>query len=324
MEGSSANKSSLTQWRYIHPMDENSTTIVNWTTYYFYKHCVCKFTKTQGFYNRTHSTKGHKFTRKIPGESDSGTVATEGTSLSGGSSVSTGASTISSLSSGSATPGCSLGAVSHRPSKPPSSLVSVPDDVLDSDPGGLQFVGAFMADANPSNAAWVSVATDPPDYQLATGVTFDPDPENDVCNNELNDPESDVCNNELNNASPMKVTVTEPDIYTNQSVLNNCKASHYPYTDALPSPTTSYVTPLSSLMSLPLDGLIWVFFLTSIYYQFYHYFYIFLSNSVLRQYDGLGYYSTLLFPSSYTSPIASPSSIVPFPFAMVSTSLDDA
>ena len=112
-EGGNETKSSLAKWRCMHPLDENSTTIVNGTKYYFCNHCVCKFTKKQGFYNRTHTTNRHKLPCKSTTKSDSGTVVTEDTSYSEGSS-------ISSLGIGSAAPGYSLGAISQPPPQPPS------------------------------------------------------------------------------------------------------------------------------------------------------------------------------------------------------------
>ena len=48
-------------WKYIKPIDENKQlTDSAGTTWYFCAKCACKFTKTHGFYNRTHSTKDHK------------------------------------------------------------------------------------------------------------------------------------------------------------------------------------------------------------------------------------------------------------------------
>lgn len=48
-------------WKYVNPTDENQTLVdAKGTTWYFCAKCVCKFTKTKGFYNKTHSTKDHK------------------------------------------------------------------------------------------------------------------------------------------------------------------------------------------------------------------------------------------------------------------------
>ena len=53
-----ANRSPITDdgWRYCVRADENSTLVMYEVIYYFCNHCVCKRTKTKGFFNRTHTS----------------------------------------------------------------------------------------------------------------------------------------------------------------------------------------------------------------------------------------------------------------------------
>jgi len=84
-------------WRYLKPADDNSSIEVNVLTYYYCKHCKCKKTGKQGFYNRTHTssktatTDGHMFPRMIPETDESSIVTNQGT-------VSTAVSSISAVS----------------------------------------------------------------------------------------------------------------------------------------------------------------------------------------------------------------------------------
>ena len=114
-------KTSMAAWRYIHPVDSDSEITVNSIKYYFCKHCTCKFTGKQGFYNRTHNTSNHKFPRQ---KSDDVSTATTVAS------TVTGASSISSLGSGSATPGCSPGIAQAK----------VKPNAIDPDPNALEVV----------------------------------------------------------------------------------------------------------------------------------------------------------------------------------------
>jgi len=160
--GSNASKSGSTTkgsaWRYIFPDDKDTTIIMDGKNYHYCKHCVCKNTGTQGFYNRTHSSKYHTFPR---GDTDINTVTTE---------FSTAASSMSTLGSASASPGCSLGVASSSVKPPPPTYKSpnpppmppVKEDPLDpDDPNGLEFVSVFIADASSDNAVWLTKVDDP-------------------------------------------------------------------------------------------------------------------------------------------------------------------
>ena len=85
-------------WRYVHPADDNATVTLDNKKYYFCKHCVCKHTGNKGFYNRTHASKDHTFPA---GDTEADTSST-----------------------GTPTPGCSLGAASLV--KYPSKLNAPP------------------------------------------------------------------------------------------------------------------------------------------------------------------------------------------------------
>ena len=112
-----------------------------------------------------------------------------------------------------------------------------------------------MADASPSDVAWITTATDPPDFELATGVTFDPDPTDDVWFNARSKSDDESNENMFELAS-----------FTDHSVQDNINTSHYSYMDALPNTDTSCATFLSSCTSRPLNGLTWVLFLTPLYF----------------------------------------------------------
>jgi len=98
--------------------------------------------------------------------------------------ASTAASSISSLGSDSATPGCSLGVSSSSIKSPPPTYKSpdppplppVKEEPLDpDDPNGLEFVGAFIADASPDNTVWLTKVDDPSFFSPAVGVTLKED-----------------------------------------------------------------------------------------------------------------------------------------------------
>ena len=143
---------------------------MNSKKYHYCKHCVYKNTGMQGFYNRTHSSKDHTFPR---GDTDSNTVSTED---------STAASSISTLGSDSATPGCSLGVDSSSVKYPPPAYKSpdpplpppVKKEPLDpDDPNGFEFVAAFISDASPDDAVWLTKVDDPSFFSPAVGVTLE-------------------------------------------------------------------------------------------------------------------------------------------------------
>ena len=91
-------------WKFIHPTDANAVVIVNETKYYFCKHCVCKQTGRQGFFNRTHVSKGYTF-KGGKTYDDEWIMATDESST---------ASSISSLGSRSATPEGNLTALTRK------------------------------------------------------------------------------------------------------------------------------------------------------------------------------------------------------------------
>lgn len=124
-------KPSFVAWRYIHLDDPDSEITVNDTKYYFCKHCTCKFTGKQGFYNRTHTTSNNKFPRRK--SDDASTTPIEASTV-------TGVSSISSLRSGSAILACTLGVFSPTPSNVKPKASPIPEDATNSDSNGLDFV----------------------------------------------------------------------------------------------------------------------------------------------------------------------------------------
>jgi len=84
------------------------------------------------------------------------------------------ASSISSLSSGLTAPEGNLSKVTPKPApQPPPKLPSVSEDPhVDPDPDGLEFVGAFMADAAVDDAVWMAQTSDLDDIALSVGVTL--------------------------------------------------------------------------------------------------------------------------------------------------------
>ena len=106
---SGSNFTTVVDWKYVHPADQDFEITVNNTKYFFYKHCVCKFTGKQRFYNRTHGTSKYRFHCKK--SDDYGDISTRPTDTS----IASGTSAISSLSSGSADPGCLFGVVYNMP-----------------------------------------------------------------------------------------------------------------------------------------------------------------------------------------------------------------
>lgn len=160
-------KSSLATWWYIHHADQYSEITVNGTKYSFCEHYFCKFIGKQGLHNLMHISSNHKFPRKKPDDNNTTTSPTIASTI-------TGASSISCLGTGSVTPRCTLGVVSP-PLKTKTKIVSIPDDPIDPDPNGLEFVEALMADANPIDAASMTAAVRPPDIGLLTGAIFEDD-----------------------------------------------------------------------------------------------------------------------------------------------------
>ena len=246
-----AGKTSMATWRYIHPADPDSEITVNGIKYDFCKHCTCKFTGKQGFYNRTHNTSNHKFPRQK--SDDASTAPTVASTV-------TGTSSISSLGSGSATPGCSLGIAQSkvRPNASPipenglevPNAPPIPEDAIDPDPNGLEFVGAFMADASPNDAAWLTAAMDPPDIVLSTGALFESETSNED-NDAWFDATSDYDNENLADSG-------------NYAVDDNVKSLHYSYVS-----TSSDNSNFSkfSLTSATLSGITWFLYATSAYYR---------------------------------------------------------
>jgi len=131
---------------------------------------LCKNTNHRGFFNHTHTltaaatTSRHKFPRA---DDDTASTSTETASLSR-----SGASTISSLSSTASTAE-NIGVVTLKETK--TSLKLVNEDHVDKDPDGLEFVGAYLADCNTNDAAWLTVAPDPASFVMDVGVMIDDD-----------------------------------------------------------------------------------------------------------------------------------------------------
>jgi len=121
--------------------------MVNGLEYFYCKHCICKNTQRKGFFTHTSTatatTSYHTFSC-----SDDATTATadETASL-----LISGSSSISSLGYVSA-PGCSLGSVTAAKVKS-TAMNPVDENRVDTDPDGLEFIGAYFADVSTNDAA---------------------------------------------------------------------------------------------------------------------------------------------------------------------------
>ena len=137
---------------------------VNPVKFYFCKHCVCKKTKRQGYFNQTHTTsstansEGHKFPQSWSNQDDTTPTPTP---------TPTG-TTASESAPPPSTPG-----VPPTPSTPSAHLGVVipplrPTNVLEetNDSSGLEFFGYLLSNAIIDyDAAWMSIAPDPPSFE---------------------------------------------------------------------------------------------------------------------------------------------------------------
>ena len=82
-----------------------------------------------------------------------------------------GVSSISSLGSGSYAPEGNLTALTKIKPKP-LPFVNEDNHHVDPDTDGLEFVGAFMADAVDDAATWVASTSDPHNVSLSFGANF--------------------------------------------------------------------------------------------------------------------------------------------------------
>ena len=130
-------------WRYLHPSDVNHKLTHDGKEWFFCSKCLCRHTGKTGFYNRTHSTSQHKTsTRPVSIEAPSSGISSSNSSVpSAASTTPSDASTLTNSTSGTA---------------PGASYSPVPDDCVDTDPNGLHFDGAFLAEDLFDDGAWVA------------------------------------------------------------------------------------------------------------------------------------------------------------------------
>jgi hypothetical protein len=137
------------QWKYIRPSDENDSFVLNGTRFYYCGKCVCTRTRKVGFYNLTHTTGNHvsglsKRSRQSEGNKDNGGTNADDSSR-GRNTSNTGDRLSASLSS------VDDGRTSNE---------STESDPVDTDPGGLEFQGAFLAALTHDDGAWMAKVED--------------------------------------------------------------------------------------------------------------------------------------------------------------------
>ena len=171
-------------WRYEVPSDINATITRNDRTYKFCSKCVCSKTGRRGFFNRTHCTRDHR-------GGVSGTSANNSTTPPATTPPATDSTTSTTTQAPSG---------NHSPHTHPSD-----DQLVDSDPNGLQFEGAFMAPVDCDDGAWMASQNEPSnndennDILDAVGVTLQNISISDEDSDEISSPQilfCDGCGNE--------------------------------------------------------------------------------------------------------------------------------
>ena len=147
-------------WRFTAPTDGSTTLTRNNVTYYWCATCRCRRTNRTGLWNRTHSTANHKAGLGKPQDENnvSPPPDTGGANNNGGTQSNGGDGNNSSAPSGNLTPVIT------------ETEEDIPDHV-DSDPSGLSFHGAYLADAFTDEGAWmVGVNDDDSIAELISGA----------------------------------------------------------------------------------------------------------------------------------------------------------
>ena len=158
-------------WKYCAPVDENAILMVNGLHYMYYKHCVCKCTKTKGFFNctdassKTDTSDGYRFSCA---QDDDGTSANP----SSASDVSTATSTVSGVT----TPEGNVGVITREKYTSTPALKHSTNTPNADDPDELEFVGVFLVDCPEDDvAAWITSVSDPSAFEPTVGVILKPD-----------------------------------------------------------------------------------------------------------------------------------------------------
>ena len=145
-------------WKYLKPADLDQCIEVNGSTYYWCGKCVCRNTSKVGLYNLTHSTSQH---RRSPAASSTRTTdnTTNSANLSSVPTLTNETDSPSSPSNSSVVKDKSV-----KFADPVNQDVK-DDEVIDPDPDGFQFHGAFMHADSPEGA-WICAIDDDEDDDL--------------------------------------------------------------------------------------------------------------------------------------------------------------
>ena len=151
-------------WRFTAPTDGSTTLTRNNITYYWCGVCRCRRTSRVGFWNRTHTTANHKVgIGRQPNASGPGSPSGTGGANAGGTQPVPAAGPNNAGPSGNLTP------VINEDEE------EIPDHV-DSDPSGLSFQGAYLADAFTDEGVWMSGVDEDDDLEelisRAVGITL--------------------------------------------------------------------------------------------------------------------------------------------------------
>ena len=122
-------------------------------------------------FNHTHSFKDHRFPRSVGSDTESTTDST----LSGG--RESGSTSGSSSAAGNVASFTRLSPVTDTQITEIKKKEKTEENNLhvDSDPDGLEFVGAYIADINVNGEAWMATVQDPSSLTLQVGDTLEQD-----------------------------------------------------------------------------------------------------------------------------------------------------